>query len=183
METGLGTSFASAARGSTRREVSLRPEQAGDEPFVYRLFAQTRAAQVAQLPLGPAQREAFLRQQFQLQAAHYRSCFPAASFCVVELNGSPIGRLYVDRSGQDIRVIDVTLMPEYRNHGIGRGLLQRVLSEATTTGQPVRLHVERWNPALRLYQRLGFREIQDKTVYLEMEWRTGRDDSEAPTAE
>ena len=71
-------------------------------------------------------------------------------------------------------MIDVTLLREYRNLGIGRGLLQPLLSEATTTGQAVRLHVERWSPALRLYRRLGFREIQNKTVYLEMEWRPGR---------
>jgi ribosomal protein S18 acetylase RimI-like enzyme len=165
-----------------QRQARLRPEQAQDEPFVYGLFAQTRAVEAAQLPLSPTQREFFLRQQFQLQAAHYRRCFPGASFSIVDLDGCSIGRMYVDRPGHDIRLIDITLVPDCRNQGIGRGLLACLLSEARNAGQAVRLHVERGNAALRLYQRLGFREIQDKAVYLEMEWRTGKDDSEATTA-
>lgn len=165
-----------------QRQARLRPEQALDEPFVYRLFAQARAAEAAQLPLSPTQREFFLRQQFQLQAAHFRRCFPGASFSIVDLDGCSIGRMYVDRPGHDIRLIDITLVQECRNQGIGRGLLACLLSEARTAGQAVRLHVERGNAALRLYRRLGFREIQGKAVYLEMEWRTGKDDSEAATA-
>ncbi len=163
------------------RQARLRPEQARDEPFVYRLFAQTRAAETAHLPLGPTQQEVFLRQQFQLQSAHYRRCFPAASFYIVDLNGTSIGRMYVDRPGHQIRLIDITLVPECRNQGIGAGLLECLLWEARTTGQAVRLHVERGNTALRLYRRLGFREIQDKAVYLEMEWCASKDDSEATT--
>jgi hypothetical protein len=33
--------------------------------------------------------------------------------------------------------------------------------------------VERFIPALRLYERLGFREIEDKGVYLFLEWVSG----------
>jgi ribosomal protein S18 acetylase RimI-like enzyme len=149
----------------------LRPEQPEDESFVYQLFAETRFADVAPLPLDREQKEAFLHQQFQLQTAHYQTFYPTAAFSIIQFELQRIGRLYVNRTNREIRVIDITLSPGYRCRGIGRGLLQDLLSEATTTGKAVRLHVERRNPALRLYARLGFCEIQDKGVYLEMEWR------------
>ena len=165
--------------GSARTAASLRQERADDTAFIYRLFAQTRAPAFAPLPLTQAQLDALLRQQFQLQAAHYRHSFPAASFCVIEREASPIGRLYVDHAEKGIHVIDVTLLTEWQGRGIGGDLLSGLLSEAAMTDQTVGLHVERENPARRLYQRLGFRVIRDKDVYLEMEWRPGRDDRAA----
>ena len=155
--------------------LTLRPEQPADESFVYQLFAETRFADVVRLPWDRAQKEAFLHQQFQLQTAHYQTYYPTAAFSIIQLGLHRIGRLYVNRTNNEIRVIDITLSPEYRCRGIGHGLLQDLLSEAKATGKAVRLHVERWNPALRLYHRLGFCEIQDEGVYLEMEWRAARE--------
>ena len=90
-------------------------------------------------------------------------------FSIIQLGDVPIGRLYVDRPQHEIRVIDITITPAYRARRIGRELLQDLVTEAQTTGRVVRLHVERRNPALRLYHRLRFREIQDTDVYLEIE--------------
>jgi hypothetical protein len=42
--------------------------------------------------------------------------------------------------------------------------LRGLRSEAAAAGKPLRTHVERFNPALRLYQRLGFRQIDDRGV-------------------
>lgn len=151
--------------------VTLRPERPEDGPFLLALFAQTRSALLELLPKDRIITETILRQQFQLQTSHYRGYYPAAMFFIVELDDSPAGRLVVDRSGQEILVIDVSLLQEYQNRGIGSGLLQNLLSDAKSEGQAVRLHVERGNPALRLYYRLGFRPIQDGDVYLKMEWR------------
>jgi ribosomal protein S18 acetylase RimI-like enzyme len=156
----------------------LRPEQPEDTSFNYRLFAQTRSADLEPLALDPVQKDALLRQQFQLQAAHYRERFPAAAFSIIELESAPIGRLYLNRSKDEILVIDITVSPEHRNRGIGRELLQRLLAEASARGQVVRLHVERSNPARRLYHRLGFRELHDDGVYLQMEWRTAAPEAE-----
>jgi ribosomal protein S18 acetylase RimI-like enzyme len=71
---------------------------------------------------------------------------------------------------------DIALLPEYCNRGIGTTLLRT--SEAATAGKPLRIHVERFNPALRLYERLGFTPIAGRGVYLFMEWRAGIDDPE-----
>src|SRR5262249_39352148 len=104
------------------------------------------------------------------QHRYYQEQFPGAAFDVILRNGQPAGRLYVDRRAEEIRIIDIALLPEHRRAGIGRGLLEEVLAEATQTSKPVRIHVERFNPALRLYERLGFQRIGDTGVYFLMEW-------------
>ena len=149
----------------------LRPEQPEDELFVFQLFAEARVADVAPLPWSQSQKDAFLHQQFALQALHYRTHYPTAIFSIIQLDNVPIGRFYVDRPHHEIRVIDITITLAYQGRGFGHRLLRDLLSEAATAGQAVRLHVERRNPAWRLYHRLGFREINDTGVYLEMEWR------------
>ena len=131
-------------------------------------------ADIAPLPWSQSQKDGFLQQQFELQTLQYRASYPASLCSIIQLGKVPIGRFYVDQAQHEIRVIDITITSAYRNRGIGRKLLQSLVSEAQTTGQAVRLHVERGNSAMRLYQRLGFREIHDAGVYLEMEWRADR---------
>lgn len=149
----------------------LRTECEFDHAFVFGLFAETRAPDFAHLPLGPAQRDALLRQQLSLQTAQYRHRFPEASFSIVEWDAAPIGRLYVDRSQPCVHVIDVALLWAWRGQGIGSRLLGELLAEASAAGRPVSLHVERENPAQCLYQRLGFSVVRDEGVYLRMGWR------------
>lgn len=158
----------------------LRAEQPDDESFIRKLFVESRFAEFSLLPWTPSQKELFLHHQFGLQTAYYRMNYPAAAFSIVQLENFPIGRLYVNRADPEIRVIDITLAEKYRNRGIGGSLLRTLLAEARATGRLVRLHVERSNPALRLYQRLGFRDIQEKGIYLEMEWRAPMDGGNFP---
>jgi len=86
------------------------------------------------------------------------------------LDGQRVGRLYVSRWSDEIRIVDIALLPDSCNRGIGTTLLRQLQAEAHASGKPLRIHVERFNPALRLYERLGFREIADRGVYLFMEW-------------
>ena len=113
----------------------------------------------------------FLRQQFEAQHRFYREQFADAAFDIVLLDDRPVGRLYVDRRADEIRIIDIALLPEARGRGVGTSLMNDLLAEAARRGQPVRIHVERNNPALRLYGRLGFEQIEDQGVYYLMEWR------------
>ena len=110
--------------------------------------------------------------QFDAQHAHYQEHYPGAAFDVILVDGQPAGRLYVAREDDEIRIVDIALLPEYRNRGIGTRLLRGLQSEAAAAGKPLSIHVERFNPALRLYERLGFRQIEDQGVYLFMEWRS-----------
>lgn len=110
--------------------------------------------------------------QFQAQDAHYRQHYPTAEYRVIEKSdATPVGRLYVDRWAREIRIMDIAILPAHRGTGIGTTLLTDLQQEAASTAKSLSIHVERLNPALRLYQRLGFRMIEDKGVYLLLEWK------------
>jgi ribosomal protein S18 acetylase RimI-like enzyme len=115
--------------------------------------------------------EAFLRSQFSLQAAHYRRHYPDAAYLVILLHGKPIGRIYVHRSAESIHILDISLIAERRNQGIGAMLLKELVVEADETGKKVVLYVETYNPARHLYERLGFRAEGEEGVYQLMEYR------------
>jgi GNAT superfamily N-acetyltransferase len=109
--------------------------------------------------------------QFDAQSHDWDRNYPDASREVVLIGGEPAGRLYLDRRHDEIRIVDIALLPEHRGGGAGTALLHEVLAEAKKAGKPVGIHVERFNPARRLYERLGFVEREDRGVYLLMEWR------------
>jgi GNAT superfamily N-acetyltransferase len=115
------------------------------------------------VPWTPEQKSAFLDMQFTAQKTHYEQHYPDCEFLVIELEGQPIGRLYVDRA-DDIRITDIALLPEFR----GRG--EEVLAEAQAKGKRVTIYVEHDNPARRLYDRLGFQHVDTNGVYHLMEW-------------
>lgn len=152
--------------------ITLRPLQEPDEEFSYRVYAHTRDDEMALVNWDAVQKEAFLRMQFNAQRFHYRTYSPQAEWCVVEVDGIAAGRLVVDRSGANlIALMDIALLPEFRGRGAGTQLTQALLAEARAAGKSVRLHVEDFNPAVHLYQRLGFRFTGTETgIYKEMIW-------------
>jgi ribosomal protein S18 acetylase RimI-like enzyme len=121
------------------------------------------------VPWDDAQKDAFVRQQFDAQDAYYREHYDDATFDVVEVDGEPAGRLYVARWEDEIRIMDIALLPEHRGTGVGTRLLRELLAEGTRSGKRVSIHVEKQNPALRLYERLGFAAVADRGVYLLLE--------------
>lgn len=153
--------------------VTLQSIKPGDEPFLYRVYAGTRQEELAPVPWTEAQKEAFLRMQFAAQHQHYQEHYQDATFSVILSDGLPAGRLYVARWPEEIRIVDIALLPEHRNAGIGTSLLEALISESECAGKPLSVHVERFNPALRLYERLGFEKVADKGVYFLMVRQTG----------
>lgn len=158
---------------NTQTEITRRPITSDDEALLYRIYASTREEELALTSWDDAQKAAFLMMQFTAQHRYYQENYPHAAFDVILLNGQPAGRLYVDRWPEEIRIIDITLLPEYRNAGIGTKLLKGILEEATQAGKKVGIHVERFNPAMRLYERLGFSTVGEHGVYYLMEWSPG----------
>jgi ribosomal protein S18 acetylase RimI-like enzyme len=152
--------------------VTLRPADPGDEELLYRIYASTRAEEIAPVPWDDAQKEAFLRAQFDAQARWYEDHYVGASRSVVLIDDEACGRFYVYRGGTEIRIMDIALLPEHRGNGVGSSLLHDLLVEADAEGKRVTIHVERLNPALRLYERLGFSVAEDKGVYLLLERRS-----------
>ena len=151
--------------------ISLRPITPADDSFLARVYTSSRAEELAVTGWPDELKADFCRRQFDAQSAYYASNYPGAAFQIIERDGWPIGRLYIDRWEKEIRIVDITLLPEARGSGIGSKLLGDLQKEARAAGKSLTIHVERFNRALTLYQRLGFRELQDKGVYLLMEWK------------
>jgi GNAT superfamily N-acetyltransferase len=152
-------------------ELEFRSVIDSDRPFLEALYASTRE-DVASMPWAGGERQQFLSMQFQAQDNHYRLQFPRARFDIVLWHDRPAGRLYVDRNGDEFRLIDIALLPEHRSKGLGSAIVQMLLEEAAGAGKPVRLRVEPDSPAARLYQRLGFETIADEEVNWHMEFRS-----------
>ena len=147
------------------RDIRLRPIGEDDTAFLLRLYASTRTEELAGVDWSEAQKREFLRMQFDAQHRHYQTHYPNARFDVIEHRGMAAGRLYVDRWPAEIRVIDIALLPEHRNTGIGGVLMHALLDEANRDEKSVSIHVERNNRALRFYERLGLRVTKDEGVY------------------
>jgi GNAT superfamily N-acetyltransferase len=150
--------------------ISLRPITSSDESFLARVYASSRAEELAITGWSEEQKAAFCRSQFEAQRAYYAENYRDACFQLIESDGWPAGRLYVARWEKEIRVVDITLLPEFRGNGTGTKLLCQLQDEARRAGKPLTIHVERFNRALQLYQRLGFQQVEDKGVYLLMKW-------------
>ena len=154
----------------------LRPETAADIPFLRRLYLLSRWEELAPLAdWTDVQKRSFLESQFALQRQHYRTHFADTDFTVLERRGAPIGRLYIDRRDDTLIVHDIALLPEWRGGGVGTALMQAVCNEARSAGKKVSVAVEKYNPAQRLYRRLGFRETSNEGVHWIMEWSATAD--------
>lgn len=155
----------------SRLGLERRPEADADLEFMAELFATTRREEFAPAGWPPQVLEAFLRSQFDAQRHHYRTHMSACEFDVLELRGEPIGRLYLDPREGSFHIVDISLLPAWRGRGLGGAVLTAVQAAAATSGRGVDMMVERNNPALRLYERLGLAVVADHGIYLEMLWR------------
>ena len=150
---------------------TLRAAEPADLPFLQAVYASTRAEELAQTNWTTEQKAAFCQHQFAAQDAHYRAHYPTAQFLVVEQAGERVGRLYVDHWEREIRIMDISLLPEFRGTGTGSWLLRHLQDQARRENKALSIHVEKFNRALGLYERLGFHPKEDKGVYLLMEWK------------
>jgi len=148
---------------------TFRAVAPADEELLYRIYASTRTEELAPVPWTEAQKEAFLRMQFRAQTLDYQANYPDTERRLILVDGVPAGRLYVDRREDEVRIVDIALLPAHRGAGVGGAILRGLLAEAAAAGKPLRIHVEQMNPALRLYERLGFKRIGDTGVYYLME--------------
>lgn len=152
--------------------VTLRPIAPGDEPFLYQVYASTRAAELEVTQWTDEQKAAFLHMQFTAQHRYYHEHYTNTEFDIILVDGQPAGRLYVCRGADELRIMDIALLPAFQKRGIGTHLIGALQAESALARKPLRIHVERFNPALRLYERLGFVPVADRGVYLFLEWRS-----------
>jgi len=152
-----------------RSLITLRPTCADDEAFLYRLFCCAQSGQFASLDMPANQKDQLMQLQFQAKQQQYRSQFPDADFDLVLDDDEPIGNLCALRGPESYVLIDITLLPERRNSGIGTALVGALVSDALAAKQNLHAHVLKQNPAWRLWQRMGFRSLDDDGVYLTIE--------------
>jgi ribosomal protein S18 acetylase RimI-like enzyme len=146
-------------------ELTLREATVDDEPFLFRVYADSRREELAHVPWTDEQRHAFLASQFAAQYRYYRENYDGATYQIVLADEQPVGRLFVARWPDEIRVMDIALLTEYRGAGVGTRVMRELCDEADAIGIPIGIHVENQNAARRLYTRLGFEERQDRGVY------------------
>ena len=151
--------------------VELRPAEPADEPFLRDVYASTRADELTRVDWPDEQKRAFTDQQFTAQDAYYREHYEGASYDVILVDGEGAGRLYVARWPEEIRIMDIAILPEFRGAGVGTRLLTALQAEAAAGGRSLSIHVEGFNPARALYERLGFRAVEERGPYVFMEWR------------
>jgi len=158
------------SRSTSHPDVTLRAARDNDREPLYRVFIASRDdLMVAIANLNVAQQETFLHLQFQARQQQYRSLYPNARFDVIVSEGKVIGNFYVAPADDEIRLVDINLLPGFRNRGIGCALLQDLIDESEHSNKPVSLQVMQGNPALRLYARLGFTAVGGEGVYRRME--------------
>ncbi|MEK6289192.1 MAG: GNAT family N-acetyltransferase [Acidobacteriota bacterium] len=154
--------------------ITLRPAVPDDEAFLYELYCSTRTEEIAAWGWHPSQQEMFLRLQFTAQRRHYEIAFPGADHQIILCKDRRAGRILVFRSEREIRLVDVSLLPDERGRGIGGALVSALIEEARAEDKPVTLHVAKVNRAAGLYRRLGFSITADLATDYKMAWQIER---------
>ena len=154
--------------------LTFRPTTDADLPFLAAVYASTRADELAMTSWSDAEKSAFLDMQFRAQHLHYLRHHSDADRLVTMRAGEEIGRLYLERTPHQHSIIDITFLPQHRGQGLGAALLRDLLDEAAAAAKSVEIYVEKFNPAMRLYRRLGFHTEEDAGVYDRMRWRAAR---------
>ena len=151
--------------------ITLRPVSPDDKDFLLAIYASTRAAEMELVPWTSEQQQAFVLSQFDAQLEHYAKTYPMANHDIVVSNGRSVGRLYVARLEQEIRIVDICLLPAERNGGVGTYLIKQLLDEAQQQQKIIRIYVEEFNPSMRLFERLGFSRREQHGFHTLVEWR------------
>lgn len=161
--------FATAPLGAA--DVRLRVALPADRPLLAAIYASTREVELTPLPWSAEQRKAFTDWQSGLQEQHYALHYPDAEFLIIERRAganpvcTPVGRIYLEKTEAEVRLMDITLLPEYRNQGVGTRVINELLRYADAIERRVTLHVEPFNPARQMYLRMGFVTEEVRGLY------------------
>jgi len=154
------------------RAITLRTVSAADDEFLLSVYYSTRDEELAQATWEPGQRDFFVRWQFELQRREYDLRFPQAEYDVILVDDKPAGRIWIGTDDDEIRLLDIALLPEFQNQGVGTMLLRLLIEKATGANKRLRHMVfVHNNDAHRFYERLGFSVIEDLGAYKHMEFR------------
>jgi ribosomal protein S18 acetylase RimI-like enzyme len=167
------------AQAQAAPRVELRRVAPADDEFLLDVYASSRADEMALVPWSDDQKRAFLRSQLDAQRADYELNYPGADYHVIIVDGQRAGRLWVERTREEIHLLDIALLPWAQRRGVGTSLVRELIEEARASGKRLRHMVFVLNEgARRLYERLGF-EVTGEVggAYLQMEWKSAADEA------
>lgn len=150
-------------------EITFKKIEETDLPFLRQVYKSTREDELKLVDWPETQKEQFIDQQFSAQHDYYQQVYNEATFEIILWKNQPAGRLYLWESERQIRIVDIALLPQFRNKGIGSLILNQLIEKSEATSKIVSIHVECYNPALSLYNRLGFEQKDHTGVYFYME--------------
>lgn len=151
---------------SEHTHITLHPVTEADDEFLLAVYGSTRAEELARVPWTAEQKEAFVRMQFIAQKQHYAAEYPLAGHEIIRVNGTPAGRIYLDRSGHAFHILDITILPQHRKLGVGSRVLRQIMEAAADAGKPVTIYLEHYNPAQTLFARLGFERVKEMGLHV-----------------
>ncbi|HKX83976.1 MAG TPA: GNAT family N-acetyltransferase [Pyrinomonadaceae bacterium] len=152
--------------------ITLKAVTEADKEFLLRVYEASREIELAMAPWSAEQKRVFVAHQFAAQDNHYREHYAGASFDLIIFAGEPAGRLYVHRGDQQIEILDITILPEYRNRGIAKSLVGEIINEASRSGRSVVIYIESFNPSQKLFRQLGFKLVGGDDIVGRFEWTT-----------
>lgn len=152
-------------------DISLRPVRADEGNFWREVFYDSRREHFLTLGLNENDLNNLLEFQFQAQELDYKKNYPRASNDVVLFGDAPVGRVILSTEHNDLHLIDIAVLTEFRGRGFGTQILEWLFEESRRINLPIRFYVEKINPAFRLYERLGFKVVADINSHFQMEWR------------
>ena len=151
--------------------IHLRPVTADDREFLLSVYAASREIELSMVPWDAAQRRLFVEHQSNAQTCHYETEYHDVKHDIILYDDDPAGRLFVSRGDpEQIAILDLTVMPEYRKKGIGSRLIRELQAEAARVGKSLRIYIENFNPSQELFRKLGFEVTDDSGVNLRFEW-------------
>jgi len=160
--------------------IQLRAAEEKDASFIEAVYRTTREAELNLTNWSEFQKSAFISMQSAAQLSDYKKKFPAARFQVIVYKKKDIGRFFTCETENEIRLLDITILPEYTGKGIGTNLLQRLIQRSNKVQRKISLHVIASNPAMKLYQRLGFVQIKKDGLYYYMERKPEKSSNDSP---
>lgn len=166
--------LAFAAAALTESGIHLRAALPDDLPLLAAIYASTRAEELQQVGWTAEQKKTFTDWQSGRQEEHYALHYPRAERLVIEraqVANPPagiraaIGRVYIETTTVEVRLMDITLLPSCRNQGLGTRMMDELLRYADALPRQVSLHVEPFNPAKRMYERMEFVVSETRGLY------------------
>lgn len=156
-------------------DIRLKKRSECDSAFLFHLFSQIKKAEL-HFDLYP---EDISSQIFQMQFNAWEQMvhtnYPGCGDFLITCDSEKAGRLQVDRDSEEFRIINISLLPSFRNRGVGTKIIRDILAEARQKGKPVYLEVDKNNPAVKLYLRLGFKVCQENELKFSMKYQQNQD--------